>query len=60
MRAAFQFGVKTNDGRKTRRVGFDPKAEKARLDKEWTQISKIIDKRKSGESGGADYKKPKY
>lgn len=48
------------EGRKTRRVAFDPKLEKAKLDKEWGQISKIIEKRKQGDFGGADYKKPKY
>jgi hypothetical protein len=46
-----------NDGRKTRRA--DPKTEKAKIDKEWNEISRLIDKRKSGEAGG-DYKKPKY
>ena len=51
-----------NDGRKTRRATFDPKVEKAKLDKEWNQISKIIEKRKTGESSvlGGDYKKPKF
>ena len=50
-----------SDGRKTR--GSKPtegKNEKAKLEKEWTQISKIIDKRKSGDFNSAQYKKPKY
>jgi IK cytokine len=34
-KAAFQFGVKMNDGRKTRRTPFDPKVEKQKIDKEW-------------------------
>ena len=34
-KAAFQFGVKMNDGRKTRRAPFDPKIEKQKIDKEW-------------------------
>ena len=59
-RAAFQFGVKMADGRKTKRLPGDAaKTEKVKLDKEWNQISKIIDKRKTGDYG--DYgKKPKY
>lgn len=47
------------DGRKTRRIPGDNKNDKTKLDKEWTQISKIIDKRKNGEYSG-EYKKPKY
>jgi hypothetical protein len=47
------------DGRKSRRLPTDNKNDKAKLDKEWTQISKIIDKRKSGD-GNSQYKKPKY
>ncbi|CAK9294856.1 unnamed protein product [Gordionus sp. m RMFG-2023] len=43
-KAAFQYGVKMNDGRKTRRTG--PKDEKMKLDQEWQKISKIIQKRK--------------
>ena len=38
-RAAFQYGVKMNDGRKTRRQGV--KNEKAKLDREWQQISQV-------------------
>ena len=35
-KAAFQYGVKMNDGRKTRRAAaFDPKVEKQKIDKEW-------------------------
>lgn len=59
-KAAFQYGLKMAEGRKTRRVAVDAKTEKAKIEKEWSQISKIIDKRKNGELGGADYKKPKY
>jgi IK cytokine len=58
-KAAFQYGVKMTDGRKSRRLPTDNKNDKAKLDKEWTQISKIIDKRKSGD-GNSQYKKPKY
>ena len=59
-KAAFQYGLKMTDGRKTRRLPGDNKNDKAKLDKEWTQISRIIDKRKSGDFKGSDYKKPKY
>ena len=44
-RAAFQFGVKMSDGRKTRRVN-GSKDDKAHLDKEWEKIQSIIEKRK--------------
>lgn len=43
-KAAYQFGVKTNDGRKTRKSG--PDKEKHKLDREFSQITKIIEKRK--------------
>ena len=39
-RAAFQYGVKMNDGRKTRRQTGANK-EKAKLDREWQQISQV-------------------
>ena len=39
-RAAFQFGIKMSDGRKTRRIGGE-KNEKAELDREWQQISQV-------------------
>ena len=61
LRAAFQFGMKMNDGRKTRRAqGEMVKNEKAKLDKEWGKISQLIEKRKSGDHSGFDGKKPKY
>lgn len=44
-RAAFQYGVKMTEGRKTRRFGgggVSGKAkEKAKLDREWQQISAV-------------------
>lgn len=53
-RAAFQFGVKMNDGRKTRRQGV--KNDKAKLDREWQQISQVRReggrKGREGEEGG--------
>ncbi len=58
-KAAFQYGLKMTDGRKTRRLPGDNKNDKAKLDKEWTQISRLIEKRKSGE-GSSGFKKPKY
>lgn len=56
-KAAFQYGVKMSDGRKTRRAG--PKDEKAELDRQWQKIQNIIHKRK-GPDERDDYKKPKY
>ena len=38
-RAAFQFGIKMSEGRKTRRAG--PKDEKAKLDRDWQKISRV-------------------
>ncbi|XP_025087492.1 protein Red-like isoform X1 [Pomacea canaliculata] len=56
-KAAFQYGVKMSDGRKTRRAG--PKDEKSKLDRELQQINKIIEKRKAPGAEGSS-KKPKY
>jgi len=60
-KAAFQYGVKMADGRKTRRT-VGKKDEKAELDREWQKISQIIAKRKiTGEDGREpDYKIPRY
>lgn len=57
-KAAFQYGVKMADGRKTRRAG--PKDEKAELDKQWQKIQNILAKRKTGEAGSSGGKKAKY
>ncbi|XP_073948267.1 IC cytokine homolog beag [Choristoneura fumiferana] len=58
-KAAFQYGVKTQDGRKTRKT--KDKSEKAELDREWQQIQNIIQKRKVPASGDEpNYKTPKY
>uniref|UniRef100_A0A9J2Q0V5 RED-like N-terminal domain-containing protein n=1 Tax=Ascaris lumbricoides TaxID=6252 RepID=A0A9J2Q0V5_ASCLU len=43
-KAAYQFGVKTNDGRKTRKSAADK--EKHKLDREFSEIAKILEKRK--------------
>ena len=48
-KAAFQYGVKMNDGRKTRR-GVGPKDEKQKLEREWQQISKIIESKRKGDA----------
>lgn len=50
-RAAFQYGLKMSDGRKTRRY---PKGgdEKAKLDREWQKISAIISKRQGVQPTG--------
>merc|ERR1719445_2327857 len=58
-KAAFQYGMKMSDGRKTKgKIG--AKNEKAKLDKEWNQISALIDKRKSAGGGGGASKKTRY
>jgi len=58
-KAAFQYGMKMSDGRKTKgKIG--AKNEKAKLDKEWNQISALIDKRKAGAAGGGSSKKQRY
>jgi hypothetical protein len=46
------------DGRKTRRM--KPQNEKQKLDREWQQISKLIDKRKGGPSDRGELKKTKF
>lgn len=63
-KAAFQYGVKMQDGRKTRKNKTE-KNEKAELDREWQKIQNIIHKRKNKEGGSSrdgepDYKVPKY
>ncbi|XP_045523218.1 protein Red [Pieris brassicae] len=59
-KAAFQYGVKTQDGRKTRKT--KDKSEKAELDREWQQIQNIIQKRKAPQlsSDEPNFKTPKY
>ncbi|KAL4712420.1 hypothetical protein ACJJTC_001581 [Scirpophaga incertulas] len=61
-KAAFQYGVKTQDGRKTRKT--KDKSEKAELDREWQQIQNIIQKRKAPQAsaGGEEpgFKTPKF
>lgn len=62
-KAAFQYGVKMSEGRKTRRFGgsgVSGKAkEKAKLDREWQQISAILDKRKGGSGSTPSAKRSK-
>ena len=52
-KAAFQYGMKMSDGRKTRGKVGTKKNEKAKLDREWNQILGVINKRKGGEGGGS-------
>lgn len=55
-KAAYQYGVKTGDGRKTRKsVDVNKK-----IDKELNQITKLIEKRKGGAEEESQYKRPKY
>ncbi|KAL1453632.1 hypothetical protein WDU94_009958 [Cyamophila willieti] len=59
-KAAFQYGVKMADGRRTRKFNKE-KNERAELDREWNKIQNIISKRKPNEGGGGPaYKVPKY
>ncbi|XP_075458068.1 protein Red [Ascaphus truei] len=57
-KAAFQYGIKMSEGRKTRR--FKETNEKAELDRQWKKISAIIEKRKKLEADGVQVKRPKY
>ncbi|XP_062308968.1 protein Red [Osmerus eperlanus] len=57
-KAAFQYGIKMSEGRKTRR--FKETNEKAELDRQWKKISAIIEKRKKMEADGVSVKRPKY
>lgn len=55
-KAAFQFGIKMQEGRKTRtKVG--QMSEKQKLDREWQQISSLISKRKGDGGQGSGGKK---
>lgn len=55
-KAAFQYGLKMSDGRKTRKT----KTEMQKIDQEWQKIQKIITKRKGeGGDGEVDFKKAK-
>uniref|UniRef100_A0A2I3HF19 RED-like N-terminal domain-containing protein n=1 Tax=Nomascus leucogenys TaxID=61853 RepID=A0A2I3HF19_NOMLE len=56
-KAAFQYGIKMSEGRKTRR--FKETNDKAELDCQW-KISAIIEKRKKTEADGVEVKRPKY
>lgn len=59
-KAAFQYGVKMQDGRKTRKHKTE-KNEKAELDREWQKIQNIIQKRKGdGPDDGPSGKSSKY
>lgn len=60
-KAAFQYGVKTADGRRTRKYNKE-KNEKAELDREWQKIQNIMNKRKpsSGGDDGPEFKVPRF
>ncbi|XP_022250197.1 protein Red-like isoform X2 [Limulus polyphemus] len=66
-KAAFQYGVKMADGRKTRRLATGKKDEKTKLDRELQKINQIISKRKAAETealvagmGTPDVKRSRY
>ena len=55
-KAAFQYGLKMSDGRKTKKS----KTDIQKIDQEWQKIQKIITKRKGeGGDGEVDFKKAK-
>lgn len=60
-KAAFQYGVKMADGRRTRKYNKE-KNEKAELDREWQKIQNIMNKRKpnAGSDGAPEFKVPRY
>ncbi|KAK9502290.1 hypothetical protein O3M35_011088 [Rhynocoris fuscipes] len=62
-KAAFQYGVKMADGRRTRKHNKE-KNERAELDREWNKIQNIIQKRKepdgSALAGTPQFKIPRY
>ena len=58
-KAAFQYGLKMADGRKTRKHNRE-RNEKAELDREWQKIQNIIQKRKIPSEDSTEFKKPKY
>jgi IK cytokine len=58
-KAAFQYGVKMADGRKTRRIGAKTeKSERAELDREWQKIQSILHKRKGEPSSSKSASSP--
>lgn len=64
-KAAFQYGVKMADGRKTRRTGTGKRDEKTKLDRELQKINQIIARKKDTGSfsagvGTPEYKRPRY
>ncbi|CAH0391635.1 unnamed protein product [Bemisia tabaci] len=62
-KAAFQYGVKMADGRRTRKYNKE-KNDRAELDREWNKIQNIIQKHKpdssSKDSDGPAFKIPRY
>ncbi|XP_018058352.1 PREDICTED: protein Red [Atta colombica] len=60
-KAAFQYGVKMADGRRTRKYNKE-KNEKAELDREWQKIQNIMNKRKptTAIEGASEFKVPRY
>lgn len=60
-KAAFQYGVKMADGRRTR-TKTKEKNEKQQLDREWNKIQNIIQKRKvpAGKDEASEFKMPRY
>lgn len=58
-KAAFQFGVKMEDGRRTQRSNNKGKNDKAKFDKQWQQIQNINKRKYGDKEGGSSFKVPK-
>ncbi|KFM71946.1 Protein Red, partial [Stegodyphus mimosarum] len=59
-KAAFQYGVKMADGRKTRRTGTGKRDEKTKLDRELQKINQIIARRKDLDTFGGGVGTPEF
>ncbi|XP_064095018.1 protein Red-like [Macrobrachium nipponense] len=61
-KAAFQYGVKMADGRKTRRIGGNKEKDRnAELNREWQQIQQILKRRKDNDGvAGVPEKAARY
>ena len=60
-KAAFQYGVKMADGRKTRRIGPNKEKDKnAELNREWQQIQQLLKRRKESEMTPGPDKRARY
>ena len=63
-KAAFQYGLKTNDGRKTKKSEAAKKEDKGKLERDWKKIQDIWERKRESKGGegddGESGKKPRY